>query len=59
MHRLSLLGIFAALAIGAATPAQAFTPPIGTDKGSAKAATPLTAPTAPTAPDGIIAVLIG
>ena len=33
-----------------------FTPPIGTDKGSATAATPATAPTAP---DGIIAILIG
>ena len=53
MHRpLSLLAVSAALAIGAAAPAQAFTPPIGTDKGSAKAATP-------TAPSGIIAILIG
>jgi hypothetical protein len=33
-------------------PAQAFTPPIGTDKGSATAATPTT-------PHGIIAILIG
>jgi hypothetical protein len=33
-------------------PAQPFTPPIGTDKGSATAATPTTSP-------GIIAVLIG
>ena len=32
--------------------AQAFTPPIGTDKGSATAATPPT-------PHGIIAILIG
>ena len=32
--------------------AQAFTPPIGTDKGSVTAATP-------TAPSGIIAILIG
>ena len=49
---LSLLAVSAALAIGAAAPAQAFTPPIGTDKGSA------TVPT-PTAPNGIIAILIG
>ena len=57
MHRpLSVLGISAALAIGAAVPAQAFTPPIGTDKGSVTAATPTAAPTAP---NGIIAVLIG
>jgi hypothetical protein len=33
-------------------PAQEFTPPIGTDKGSATAATPTT-------PHGIIAILIG
>jgi hypothetical protein len=33
-----------------------FTPPLGTDKGSATAATPTTAPTAP---NGIIAILIG
>jgi hypothetical protein len=33
-------------------PAQAFTPPIGTNKGSATAATPTT-------PHGIIAILIG
>ena len=32
--------------------ARAFTPPIGTDKGSVTAATPTT-------PDGIIAILIG
>jgi hypothetical protein len=57
MHRpLSLLGISAALAIGAAAPAQAFTPPLGTDKGSAPAAMPSSAPTAP---NGIIAILIG
>jgi hypothetical protein len=57
MHRpLYLLAVTAALAIGAAAPAQAFTPPIGTDKGSATAAPP--AP-APTAPHGIIAILIG
>jgi hypothetical protein len=57
MHRpLSLLGITAALAIGAAAPAQAFTPPLGTDKGSATAATPTEARTTP---NGIIAILIG
>ena len=57
MHRpLSLLGISAALAIGAAAPAQAFTPPLGTDKGTAPAAMPSSAPTAP---NGIIAILIG
>jgi hypothetical protein len=50
---LYLLGISAALAIGAAAPAQAFTPPIGSDKGS------VTAPTPTTAPNGIIAILIG
>jgi len=57
MHRpLSLLTISAALAIGAAAPAQAFTPPIGTDKGSVMAAPPTTGPAAP---NGIIAILIG
>ena len=33
-----------------------FTPPIGTDKGSATAATPTAAPTPP---NGIIAILVG
>ena len=57
MHRpLSLFAVSAALAVGAAAPAQAFTPPIGTDKGSVTASTPTTAPTAP---NGIIAILIG
>jgi hypothetical protein len=51
--RLPITLITAALAIAfAAGPAQAFTPPIGTDKGSATAATPTT-------PHGIIAILIG
>ena len=51
MHRpLSLLAVSAALAVGAAAPAQAFTPPIGTDKGSV---------TTRTTPQGIIAILIG
>ncbi len=57
MHRpLSLLAVSAALAVGATAPAQAFTPPIGTDKGSVRAAPPTTAPAAP---NGIIAILIG
>ena len=37
---------------GVLAPAQAFTPPIGTDKGSVTAATP-------PGPSGIIAILIG
>jgi len=58
---LSLLGISAAFAIAAAAPAQAFTPPIGTDKGSvvkAPGAHPVSQPGA-TGANGIIAILIG
>ncbi len=62
MHRsvarsFSLLGVFAAFAITAA-PAHAFTPPIGTDKGSVVAKSVPSAPAQPPA-NGIIAILIG
>jgi hypothetical protein len=68
MHRsarrpLSLLVIAAAFGIAAAAPAQAYTPPIGSDKGSVidPSNGVARAPSAPVAPasNGIIAILIG
>jgi hypothetical protein len=72
MHRLvprSLLVAAVSVTVGvAAAPAQAFTPPIGTDKGSVVAQAPASAgpdhaaaTSAPARPaaDGIIAILIG
>jgi hypothetical protein len=64
----SVLGVCVAVGV-AAVPAQAFTPPIGTDKGSVTGAVPATerpdraasvSPVAaPPAGDRIIAILIG
>jgi hypothetical protein len=67
---LSLLVVSGALAIGAAAPAQAFTPPIGSDKGSITEvntskyydmSSPYLKSEPGPAPDanGIIAILIG
>jgi hypothetical protein len=58
---LSLLGICTGFAIAGAAPAQAYTPPIGTDKGSVvgRDASNVSSPAAQPAPDGIIAILIG
>lgn len=67
MHRsvprsLSLLGVIAAFAVTAA-PAHAYTPPIGTDKGSVvavdRSAKSVSSTPAQPAASGIIAILIG
>lgn len=65
MHRLvprslSVFGACVALGV-AAVPAQAFTPPLGSDKGSVTATERLDRPASVTPPagDGIIAILIG